>query len=127
MAGAAVTYDFYEDSYGGTAIAEADWEGYAAKASAYLAKLEAICKVTPYEEKGREMALCAVAEQYQNIDVAAGASSGQGTVKGASIGSVSVSFDATAGGAIDLSPKGQRKMLLDAAREYLHVYAGVGR
>jgi len=126
MTGAAVTYDFYEDSYGGTAIAEDDWEGYAAKAAAYLAKIEAMCSVTPYAENGREMAQCAIAEQFQNFDVAAGVS-GQGTVKGASIGSVNVTYDATAGGAIDLSPKGQRKMLLEAAGLYLHVYAGVGR
>ncbi len=125
MAEAAVTYEFYEESFGGSAISEDDWEGYASKAGAYLAKLEALCSVTPYAEKGREMALCAVAEQYQNFDVAAGAS-GQGSVKGASIGSVSATYDATAGGAVDLSPAGQRKSLLDAAGLYLHVYAGVG-
>lgn len=124
-----VTYAYYAGAYGGSAIAEEDWEGYAAKAAAYLAKLGALHKVTPYGDDADDAwrdALCAVAEQHQTIDVASGAASG-GAVSSASIGSVSVSYDATFGGAVDLSPAGQARMLLDAATRYLHVYAGAAQ
>ena len=129
MAVPEVAYSYYTGTYGGSAIASEDWAGYAAKAHAYLAKLDTLSKVTPYggdEAEAWSMALCAVAEQYSNFDAAANAGGGAGLVDSASIGSVSVSYDATFGGAVDLTPAGREASLIDAVRTYLHVYMGVG-
>lgn len=123
-------YTFYKEVYGGSVIAEDKWVGYAAKAAAYLTQLDALSKVTPYgddEEQAWSMAMCAVAEEYHNFDVAANMSSGESCapVSSASVGSVSVSYDSSFGGAIDLTPAGQKRALHRAAAQYLHVYAGL--
>ena len=123
-----VTYAYYTDAYGGNAIEAEDWTGYEAKARSYLVKLDTLSRVTPYgdEETAWKMALCAVAEQYQNFDIAANGAASGGAVSSASIGTVSVSYDLTRNGAIDLSIGGREASLLDSVRTYLHVYAGVG-
>lgn len=123
-------YTFYRETYGGSAIAEDEWDGYAAKSVAYLSRLDAMSVVTPYGDDGEcawSMAVCAVAEEYHNLDVAAngGADLPGASVSSASVGSVSVSYDPTFGGAIDLSPAGRERALHDAASLYLHVYLGL--
>ena len=117
-----VTYAFYRDEYGGEAIDPADWGWYAKRAAGYLAALSAKCAVTPLYEGAEQMAACAVAEEMHNAEVAAEAA---GPVKSRSIGSVSVTYDATFGGAVDLTPKGQEAALLRAAKRHLNVYAGL--
>lgn len=120
-----VDHTYYKDVYGGTTIAEDEWSGYASRAEAYLDRIDALSSVTPYgddDERAWSMALCAVAEEYCNFDIAANSA---GSVKAASVGSVSETFDATFGGAIDLSPEGQKRNLHDAASRYLHIYVGI--
>lgn len=124
-----VTYAYYTGTYGGSAIEQEDWAGYEAKARSYLAQLDTLSKVTPYGDDGEtawKMALCSLAEQYQNFDIAANGAANGGTVQSASIGTVSVSYDTTRNGAVDLSIAGREAALLDAVRNYLHVYMGVG-
>lgn len=123
-------YTFYKEAYGGSVIAEDEWEGYASKAAAYLSRLGSLSVVTPYgddEDQAWSMAACAVAEEYHNFDVAANGGAGMagGPVSSASVGSVSVSYDSTFGGSIDLSPAGRERALRDAASQYLHVYLGI--
>lgn len=123
-------HTFYKEVYGGSVIAEDEWVGYVAKSAAYLTRLDELNKVTPYgddEEKSWSMAMCAVAEEYHNFDVAANMSSSESCapVSSASIGSVSVSYDRSFGGAVDLTPTGQEHALHRAATQYLHVYAGL--
>ena len=122
-----VTYAYYTGTYGGSAIEQGDWTGYEAKARSYLVKLGTRSSVTPYgdEETAWKMALCSLAEQYQNFDIAANGAASAGAVESASIGTVSVSYDLTRNGAVDLSIGGREASLLDAVRNYLHVYVGV--
>ncbi len=120
-----VDYTYYKDTYGGTTIPEDEWSGYATRAESYLDRISVLSTVTPYgndDDRAWSMALCAVAEEYCNFDVAANSA---GSVKSASVGSVSETFDATYGGAIDLSPNGQKRALHDAASNYLHIYVGI--
>ncbi|MCI8469358.1 MAG: hypothetical protein HFJ75_07750 [Eggerthellaceae bacterium] len=114
-------YDFYANEYGGVLIAEEDWRTYAGPAMAYLARLTATCRVTPYAPDGRERAVCAAAEALHGLSEA----EGRAAVRSASIGSVSTSYDATRGGAVDLTPKGKAAALLRAVSLYVHVFAGV--
>lgn len=128
MASLNVPYSYYKEAYGGTLIAEEEWVGYANDASAYLAHLDALSSVTPLgddDERALNMAICAVAEASHTLDAAASGTSGNGPAKSVSIGSVSASFDNTFGGAIDLTPDGQKRFMLDAAKKYLHVYVGL--
>ena len=121
-------YTFYSKVYGGSAIAEDEWKGYAAKAAAYLSRLDALGNVTPYGDDGERawlMAACAVAEEYHNFDVAANGADSCGPVSSASVGSVSVSYDGTFLGAVDLSPAGRERSLHGAASDYLHIYLGL--
>lgn len=126
MAVAPVTYAFYTGSYGGTAIPSAEWAGYEARARARLERLGAVMRIAPAVNDGEAMAVCAMAEEYHNFDVAANAGGPAGTPKSLSVGSVSVSYDATFGGAVDLTPAGQERALMRAAGAYLFVYRGVG-
>lgn len=116
-------YSYYTDSYGGQAIEEPEWRGYAAKAAAYLTRLEALCKVTPYgdAEDALAMAVCALADTYRGFDAA----EQRAAVASCSIGSVSTSYDATLGGSLDLSPAGRETALMQALSLYVHVFAGV--
>ena len=57
-----VTYDFYKNIYLGNQLSEASFSGDVARAEDWLSKLERTCRTAPYEENGREKALCAVAE-----------------------------------------------------------------
>lgn len=126
MACAPVTYRFYADSYGGSAIAEGDWAGYERRARARLERIEALYRVTALCESAESLAICAMAEELHNADVAANSGGGAGTLRSASIGSVSEAYDATFGGSVDLTPAGQDRALLRAASDFLHVYRGVG-
>ena len=126
MAVTPVTYAFYTGTYGGSAISSEEWTGYEARARAKLERIEALYKVTELSEDGESMAVCAMAEEYRNFDVAANSGGSAGIAKSLSVGSVSVAYDTTFGGSVDLTPAGQEAALMRAAEAFLHVYRGVG-
>ena len=121
----APTYRYYRDSYGGTAVPEAEWAHRSARAAAWLARTEALSTVTPWgdPDECRAMALCALADKAAELDAAAE----DAEVSSVSVGSVSTSYDATRGGSIDLSPAGRERAMLSAVSPWLHVYLGVRR
>lgn len=119
-----VTYGYYAETYHGTAVDEADWPGYEARARARFAMLCAQFKLVAYDgdwEGSRSNAICAMAEQLQGFDLIA---NGGGAVASASIGSVSVS-NAKALEMFDVTEAGQERALLGCAREYFNVFAGL--
>lgn len=117
-----VGFDFYQNTYGGSLIPYEEWVNYEAHASAQLARYKDIYTVssyTSYEGPDAEsMAVCAMAETFYSYDSLL---SGQGEMKSASIGSVSVSYGGTD---IDTSPQAQAKELLKAAKRFLSIYRG---
>lgn len=116
-----VEYSWYADEYGGSAIGREEWPARSREARGYLRRLCSTARVTPYGADSWSMAVCAVADRMAELDGA----EARAAVSSASIGSVSTSYDATRGGALDLSPAGRERALLDAAKAHLHVYAGV--
>lgn len=116
-----VEYVWYAEEYGGSAIGRDEWPARSRDARGYLRRLCSTARVTPYCADSWPMAVCAVADAMADLDAA----ERKAAVSSASIGSVSTSWDATRGGSIDLSPAGRERALLDAAKNHLHVYAGV--
>ena len=57
-----VTYDFYKNTYLGTALSEAAFPQALARANAWLESIERVCRVDCPGPDSRAMALCAVAE-----------------------------------------------------------------
>lgn len=118
----AVTYGYYAETYHGTAVDEADWPGYEARARARFARLCAQFKLVAYDgdwDGSRSNAICAMAEQMQGFDLIA-----NGGVESASIGTVSVSRG-KALDAVDVTEAGQERALLRCAQEYFNVFAGL--
>lgn len=116
-----VEYGWYTGEYGGSAIDREEWPARSRAARVWLRRLCSTARVTPYGADSWPMAVCAVADAMADLDAA----ERKASVSAASIGSVSTSYDATRGGALDLSPAGRERALLDAAKAHLHVYAGV--
>lgn len=116
-----VEYDWYTGEYGGSAIGREEWPARSRAARAWLRRQCSLSRITPYGADSWPMAVCAVADAMAELDAA----EKRAAVSSASIGSVSTSYDATRGGAVDLSPAGRERALLDAAKAHLHVYAGV--
>jgi len=118
----AVAYQYYTETYHGTAVEEADWAHVSRTASAHLARVKALARVTPYgdEDECESMAICAMAEQVLAWEEAS-TTEGGGT-RSESIGSVSASY-ATAS---ELMPKGLSRALMDAMGPWLHVCLVVG-
>ena len=114
-----VNYYFYEQTYHGCSVSQADWPAFCARAQDELNRYKRIYTVTAPEETSEAMAVCAMAEVVASI---AAAQSGTGAVASASMGSVSVSYGDAA--KLDLSPKGQARELYDAARRHLDIYRG---
>lgn len=104
-----VTYDFYRDVYLGSTLEEGAFPQAAARAEAWMQKLERACQVTPVGEDSRELAVCAVAEtltrfgRYQNV--------AQTTV-----GGVSVRYE---------SDRKLQRELLQSASVFLDIRRGV--
>lgn len=118
-----VCYDFYTRTYKGVSIIDnREWVAYEARAAAQLAYYKRIYTVTAPDENAEAMAVCAMADALAYF---AAVQNGTGTVTGASIGSVSVSYGSAAG-SVDLSPKGQSRELYRCASQYLDIYRGVG-
>lgn len=118
-----VDFKFYKETYCGSAITEAEWQTFAARAQDQLNKYKRTYTVTAPEENSEGMAVCAMADALAYF---CAAQNGMGAVTSASIGSVSVNYGNGAN-AVDLSPKGQAKELYRCATQYLEIYRGVGR
>jgi hypothetical protein len=108
-----VTYDFYVDTYMGSAIPEKAFSGVAARATAMLERLKKICRVTCDGETSEKMAVCAMAETvYAYMGRRPGVSS-------ASLGAASVHYEDA-----DLR-KRYNAELYEKAGIYLDIYRGV--
>ena len=113
-------YEFYVNQYKGTAIDIARWPYLPQRAADYLAELARQCRVEG-SEHDRSMAVCALAE---TLDYYEAAQNGEGSLRYASIGSVSVSGKGIYG-QLDISPKARERELYRCARRYLTVYRGL--
>ena len=112
-------YDFYKNTYCGTAISEAEFPELLKRAEDKLAFYEGVYRVSG-EETLRKMALCAMAEAIGYFDAA---QNGQGGLRYASVGTVSVSGKGIYS-QVDISPAAQEKELYRAASLYLTIYRG---
>ena len=112
-------YDFYLNTYCGTAITAEEFSELMARAEDKLAAYERLYKVSG-DETLRKMALCAMAETIGYFDAA---QNGQGGLRYASVGTVSVSGKGIYS-QVDISPAAQEKALYRAAALYLTIYRG---
>jgi len=115
-------YDFYKNTYCGTALSEEEFPELLKRAEDKLAFYERSYRVTG-EETMRAMALCAMAETISYFDAA---QNGQGGLRYASVGTVSVSGKGIYS-QVDISPKAQETALYRAASLYLTIYRGTSR
>jgi hypothetical protein len=105
-----VSYDFYQNTYLGSALSETAFPAAAARAEEWLCQLERSCCVAPHGADSRAMAVCAVAE-------ALAAFRKTERIAQTSIGGVSVRYEHS----------GQlQRALLQTAGIYLDIYRGVG-
>ena len=91
-----------------------------ARSGDWLKALERKYRVTG-SETDRKMALCAIAETMSYFDAA---QNGQGALRYASVGSVSISGKGIYH-MLDISPAAQEKELYRAAGRYLEIYRGI--
>ena len=115
-------YDFYVNTYGGTAVSREKFPELAARAEDKLRCYERAYRVSG-DETMRKMALCAMAEAIGYFDAA---QNGQGGLRYASVGTVSVSGKGIYS-QVDISPLAQEKELYRAASLYLTIYRGTDR
>ena len=115
-------YDFYLNTYCGTAMEAEAFPEMLARAEDKLAHFERIYHVSG-DETMRKMALCAMAEAIGYFDAA---QNGQGGLRYASVGTVSVSGRGIYS-QVDISPKAQEQELYRAASLYLTIYRGTSR
>lgn len=111
-----MTYGYYTDDYCGNLIAEDDWERLSKRAEERLNRYENIYQVTYFDlEDGRNMAVCAIAEVLQSMDII---QSG-GAIASVSVGSVSTTYATS-----DSSGATLNRAVLSALRIYADVYRG---
>ena len=115
-------YEFYLNTYCGTAITPEEFPELLARAEDKLAAYERLYRVSG-DETLRRMALCAMAETIGYFDAA---QNGQGGLRYASVGTVSVSGKGIYS-QVDISPAAQEKALYRAASLYLTIYRGTAR
>lgn len=118
-----VCYEFYKTAYRGGSISAEDWPGYEARAEAQAARYERAYTVGYPGPQSRSMAICALADTMQSIDLILNGEGGP--VASVSVGSVSTSYGSAASAAIDVSPAGQAREMLRTARLYMDIYRGV--
>ncbi len=106
-----VDYDFYVNSYLGSAIPETAFPEAIQRASQALRRFKRLYHVAPAADGSEKLALCAMAE-------AAYAASCRGVVTSASMGQVSVHYDQT--------QKNVERQMYQQALNYLDIYRGVG-
>lgn len=104
-----IDYDFYVNSYLGSAIPEKSFSGVAARAADALGEIRRKYRVVIRDSVSEKMALCAMAETlYAQSCRKAGVTS-------ATVGGVSVRYESGAAA---------QKQLLQQARIYLDIYRG---
>lgn len=111
-----VPYTYYTQTYGGTAIEEADWGHLSQLASRHLDRTKVLCRVTPVgdEAECESNAICSMAEVMQRWE---DATTGSGGVTSERIGSVSVSYES----GTSAFPGGLGLALSNAMVPWLHV------
>ena len=114
-------YPFYREVFRGTALEEADFPEAAARAEDVLRSYERAYRVTGSAED-RARAVCAMAEVIAYFDAA---QNGQGGLRYAKVGSVSVSGKGIYS-QVDISASAQEKELYRTAGRYLEIYRGTG-
>ena len=110
---------FYYETYGGSALSEAELPEAVKRATEQLAMYDRAYRVTG-DETARKMAICAMAEAivyFQN------AQNGEGGLRYAKVGTVSVSGKGIYS-AVDISPLAQQRELYRCACRYLDIYRG---
>ena len=115
-------FRFYRQVYGGTALEEEIFSEAAARAIDVLRGYERAYRVTGSEEE-KAKAICAMAEAIAYFDAA---QNGEGGLRYAKVGSVSVSGKGIYS-QVDISPKAQEQELYRAASLYLTIYRGTSR
>ena len=104
-----LTYEFYVDSYWGSAIPETAFPQIAARAEAALSRMKRIYRVEGTGELSEKMALCAMAETIYRFSQR---SEGGSQVR---MGGMTVSYT---------EPKALSRAWLQRARVYLDIYRG---
>lgn len=101
-------------------IPDTEWEYFSSQAIAKLEHYKRIYTVISPDELAEKMAVCAMADALFYF---ANAQNGTANLASASIGSVSVNYNAQKD--VDLSPKAQERELYRCASQYLEIYRGV--
>lgn len=109
-------FRFYREQYLGSALEEAEFPEAAARAADVLAEFKGAYRVTG-DGQAEAMAICAMAEAIAYFDAA---QNGQGGLRYAKVGSVSVSGKGIYS-QVDISPSAQRRELYRAAGRYLEI------
>lgn len=108
-----VDYDFYINTYLGSAIDEKNFPAAAARAAAVLEGYERHCRVQCPGPDSRRLAICAMAEVIHRYGIGR-------LVDSAGIGSVSVKYYSPGGRELE-------RRLLQKAGIYLDILRGVGQ
>ena len=111
---------FYREVYGGSALTGAELLEAVKRADEVLGEYERAFRVRG-DEAMRKLALCAMAEAIVYFQKA---QNGEGGLRYAKVGSVSVSGKGIYS-AVDISPKAQEWELYRIACRYLDIYRGV--
>ena len=114
-----VDFGFYRQVYGGTALGEDTFPEAAARAGDVLRGYARSYRVTGSEED-KAKAICAMAEAIAYFDAA---QNGEGGLRYAKVGSVSVSGKGIYS-QVDISTAAQEKELYRTASRYLTIYRG---
>lgn len=109
-----VDFDFYANTYLGSAIPEKAFPAMALRATQALSDFRRTYQVLPTDIVSEKMALCAMAE------VLYGASRHEVGVTAATVGSVSVRYGTDTDSSL-------RRKLLEQAKIYLDIYRGACR
>ena len=107
-----LTFDFYQNTYFGTAIPESAFSAVAARAEAALSKMKRIYRVVSPGEQSEKLALCAMA------DTIYGYTDRKGGLKQVKMGEMSLSYG-------DVSERSLSRALVAKASVYLDLYRGV--
>ena len=110
---------FYRETYGGSALNEAELLEAVKRADEVLGEYERAYRVTG-DAVARKLALCAMAEAIVYFQKA---QSGEGGLRYAKVGTMSVSGKGIYS-AVDISPKAQERELYRTACRYLDIYRG---
>lgn len=109
-------YGFYRDRYRGSALSREEFREAAARAEEVLGVYERAYRVTGTPE-ARALAVCALAEAIAYFDAA---QNGQGGLRYARVGTVSVSGKGIYS-QVDISPQAQARELYRTAGRYLDI------